>query len=160
MRQTRARTGIVTAIAAITVGLGTGTALAASPVGADSVPIASAAKAGGPEDGALDPHGKVSDAGASAEPKGFKACPKGFLCVWSKQNYAGKMQMVRVNHKDLSLYTVFSKGYHSIYNHHECTLKGFLKKNYKGKSGTNSSGWKASGPYKKHILSVKFINCP
>ncbi|UQA93501.1 peptidase inhibitor family I36 protein [Streptomyces halobius] len=109
--------------------------------------------------------GNGSSAAGKAETgvtaKGAGACPKGYLCVWPKKNYKGRMQKVAGNNRDLARFGgAFGSRIYSVYNHgRSCDVKVWAGKNYTGKSRVYKKGTKFVDPDGGVIHSNKWINC-
>lgn len=117
-------------------------------IGIASVAIASTAFAG-------TAHAEEVSTRASSD------CPKGWLCVWSGDDYTGRMQKVQYDNADLSQYTVFANGSLSGFNNgNSCDVKIYAGKNYTDLITTVERGHKGTGaPNPVKILSNKWVNC-
>lgn len=92
--------------------------------------------------------------------KGAAACPKGYLCVWPKTHYQGKMQKVSGNNKNLARFGgAFGSTVRSVYNHGaSCDVRVYEKKNYTGRSYLIKKGYKGYGKGAP-VRSNKWVNC-
>ncbi|WP_406158898.1 peptidase inhibitor family I36 protein [Streptomyces sp. NBC_01005] len=96
---------------------------------------------------------------AEAAPAAAADCPSGWYCVWSGENYTGRMQKVEGNNTDLTGFSVF-QGFKSRYQHGKsCDFKWYSEKNYKGSSGVIKRGAKLTGSTTHFIKSNKWVNC-
>jgi hypothetical protein len=96
---------------------------------------------------------------AQAVPQAASACPSGWFCVWSGQNYTGHMQKVAGNNPDLTKFSVF-QDFRSYYNHGKsCDFEGFSKKNYHGSSGVAPRGDRGTDSTPGWVKSNKWVNC-
>ncbi|MEV8456697.1 peptidase inhibitor family I36 protein [Streptomyces sp. NPDC052095] len=96
---------------------------------------------------------------AEVTPTAASDCPSGWHCVWSGENYTGRMQKVEGNNADLTMFSVF-QSFKSSYQHGKnCDFKWFSEKNYKGNSGTLKRGTRTTAPNPRYIKSNKWVNC-
>lgn len=104
--------------------------------------------------------GTAGSAGAAqAAPSAASDCPSGWFCVWSGQNYTGRMQKVAGTNADLTKFAVF-QNFKSWYNHGKsCDLRWYSAKNYGGSSGVVPRGYKETGSVSRYIKSNKWVNC-
>ncbi|MFF6874510.1 MULTISPECIES: peptidase inhibitor family I36 protein [unclassified Streptomyces] len=88
-------------------------------------------------------------------------CPKGWFCVWSGENYSGRMQKVQYDNADLSMHTVFANGFRSAFNNgNSCDVQVYGGKNYTNSLGTLKRGQKGSSDeVTLKVLSNKWVNC-
>ncbi|CAL9275427.1 peptidase inhibitor family I36 protein [Streptomyces rochei] len=96
---------------------------------------------------------------APAAPAAAKDCPSGWFCVWSGQNYTGRMQKVAGTNRDLTGFVVF-QGFKSWYNHGaSCDFKWYSAKNHGGSSGIVPRNYKKSDNAYHYIKSNTWVNC-
>ncbi|MFD3519854.1 peptidase inhibitor family I36 protein [Streptomyces sp. NPDC058653] len=87
-------------------------------------------------------------------------CPRGWFCVWSGQNYTGRMQKVQGDNTDLSQFTVFADGALSGFNNGiSCDVNVYAGKNYTRFIDTVERGYKGSDASPDKFLSNKWVNC-
>ncbi|GHE75167.1 peptidase inhibitor family I36 protein [Streptomyces cellulosae] len=109
--------------------------------------------------GGLLAGGAGSAGAAPAAPSAASDCPSGWFCVWSGQNYTGRMQKVAGTNKDLTQFVVF-QNFKSWYNHGKsCDFKWYSAKNHGGSSGIVPRGYKETGSVSRYIKSNTWVNC-
>ncbi|MFF6785728.1 peptidase inhibitor family I36 protein [Streptomyces sp. NPDC012510] len=86
-------------------------------------------------------------------------CPSGWYCVWSGQNYTGRMQKVEGDNADLTRFSVFQSFKSRFQNGKSCDFKWYSEKNYRGDSGVIKKGSKATWSTTHFIKSNKWVNC-
>ncbi|MFJ2896186.1 peptidase inhibitor family I36 protein [Streptomyces sp. NPDC087218] len=92
-------------------------------------------------------------------PTAASDCPLGWYCVWSGENYTGRMQKVEGNNADLTRFVVF-QGFKSRYQHgRNCDFKWYSGTNYTSSSGIIKRGSKLTGSTTHFIKSNKWVNC-
>ncbi|MEU6484193.1 peptidase inhibitor family I36 protein [Streptomyces sp. NPDC046887] len=80
-------------------------------------------------------------------------------CVWSGQNYTGRMQKVEGDNRNLTQFAVFLS-FKSWYNHGaSCDFKWYSLRNHGGDSGVIARGHRKTDNASHYIESNKWVNC-
>ncbi|MFF0740294.1 peptidase inhibitor family I36 protein [Streptomyces sp. NPDC004111] len=96
---------------------------------------------------------------AAAETRAATDCPSGWFCVWSGQNYTGRMQKVEGPNDNLTGFPVF-QNFKSWYNRGKsCDFKWFSLRNGQGDSNVVPRGVKKTDNASHYIESNRWVNC-